>query len=118
MCWVGAGLRLRPGYPWRVPEPPAFVLPLPLARGGVDCLYPLLTLCPGMACSPVCSLVVLRKLLALLFQELLPLLFLLLPHGLSLLLFQEQLPLPLLDNVPWGLRGPLGELAHRKVIPR
>ena len=71
------------------PRPLFYPSPWPVA--GVDCLYPLLTLCPGKACSPVCSLVVLRKLLALLFQELLPLLFLLLPHGLSLLLFQEQL---------------------------
>ena len=118
------------------PRPLSYPSPWPVAE--VDCLYPLLTLCPGMACPPVCSLVVLRKLLALLFQELLPLLFLLLPHGLSLLLFQEQLlllqllllhcvslllfqeqlPLPLLDNVPWGLRGRFGELTQWMVIPR
>ena len=111
------------------PRPLSYPSPWPVAE--VDCLYPLLKLCPGKACSPVCSVVVLRKLLVLLFQELLPLLFLLLPLGLLLLLFQEQLlllqllllfqeqlPLPLLDNVPWGLRGCLGELNQWMVIPR
>ena len=81
-------------------SPRPLYCPSPWPVAGVDCLYPLLTLCPQRTCSPVCSLVVLRELLALLFQELLPLLFqelllllllLLLLHGLLLLLFQEQL---------------------------
>ena len=69
------------------PQPLSF--PSPSSVAGVDCLCSVLVLCPEVSCPPVCSLGEPLGFLAALFQELLPLLCLLLLHGLSLLLFQE-----------------------------
>ena len=69
------------------PQPLSF--PSPSSVAEVDCLCSVLVLCPEVSCPPVYSLGEPLGFLAPLFQELLPLLCLLLLHGLSLSLFQE-----------------------------